>query len=355
MNVRAVLLVGSMVLGVSCGTSKMSVESPEDAELARGVGAFVEAKAASDDFAGVVLLAHDGRPFFSGAYGFSDRERRLPNTVTTRFNVASLGKMFTAVAIAQLVEAGNLSYDVPVGRYLPELPNAEIREKVTLHHLLTHTSGVPDLPEEIFANPPAQLSGYLPFLRTARLDFQPGEKRSYSNSGFVIAGLVIETITGESYRERIRRKIFVPAQMRSTSFDPEGVSSSYEKDEATKVPVRTRVNEHHGGPHGGSYSTALDLMRFFEALRDGKLISAPTATTMTSPRNGVASAYGFGVLDLGSDRLVGHSGGDVGVSADAYHYWRSGYTVVVLSNLGAPASHQVAGHARKLLETRFQR
>jgi D-alanyl-D-alanine carboxypeptidase len=354
MNARAVVLIASMVLCASCANTNMSVESPQDAELGRGVGAFVDAKATSDDFAGVVLLAHEGRPFFSGAYGLSDRERRVRNTVTTRFNVASLGKMFTAVAIAQLVEAGALSYDVPVGRYLPDLPNDEIREKVTLHHLLTHTSGIPDLPEEIFANPPAELSGYLTFLSTARLDFQPGEKRAYSNTGFVIAGLVIEASTGERYRERIRRKIFVPAQMRSTSFDPERVSSSYEKDEATKVAVRTRVNEHRGGPHGGSYSTAADLMRFFGALRDGKLVSSATATTMTSPRNGATSAYGFGVLDLGSDRLVGHSGGDVGVSADAYHYWRSGYTVVVLSNLGAPASHQVAGHARKLLETRFR-
>jgi CubicO group peptidase (beta-lactamase class C family) len=108
------------------------------------------------------------------------------------------------------------------------------------------------------------------------------------------------------------------------------------------------------GPHGGQFCTASDLARFFRALRSGRLISRASAEMLTTPRRGAGSAYGFGVISFALDRLVGHSGGDAGASADAYTYWKSGYTIVVLSNFSPPASHQVAGVARALLEPHFE-
>ena len=332
----------------------------EDAALAGAVDAFATERAARDEFAGVVLLARQGRPFLHAAYGLADRERRKANTTTTRFNVASLGKMFTAVAIAQLVQEGKLNFDDPVGRHLPDLRNAPLRERVTIHHLLTHTSGIPDMPESLFDDPPSELAGYLPFLETAELEFEAGSQRSYSNSGFVVAGLVLEAVTGERYPTRIERRIFAPAGMEGAGFDPETptpAAAAYGKGtdgEGAGRPVRTNESRHLGGPHGGASATAEDLLRFFAALWGGELVDASVATTLTTPRQGAAAAYGFGVLDFARDRLVGHSGGDAGVSADAYHYPRHGYTIVVLSNLEPPSSHDVARHARKLLEPRFE-
>lgn len=260
--------------------------STRDAELAREADRLASQRA----FSGEVLLAKNGRAFHHETYG---------NPAKT-YDIASLGKMFTGVAIAQLAQKGLVAFDAPAARYVPGFPHQD----VTLHHLLTHTSGVPDLPEDLFRNPPPRLAGYLPFLAATKLDFTPGEKREYSNAGFVLLGLVIEAVTNTTYDDYIRKNVI--------------------------------ANIAGGGPHGGAKTTAKELLRFLENVRTGRLP--------------MKSGYGFGELEVGNDRLVGHSGGDTGVSADAYTYWTSGYTIVVLSNLGPPASHDVARGIRKRLE-----
>ena len=315
-------LLTALLSFAACATSG------PDATLATETLRIAHEKARAGTFSGVVLVSRNGRPLIREAFGFAEKTAARPNTVETRFDIASLGKMFTSVAIAQLVERGTLAYDVPIGRYLPGFPNSEIASSVTLHHLLTHTSGIPDLPEDLFNTPRADLRGYLPFLTNAKLEFSPGAKRAYSNSGFVILGLIIEQATRGSYQDYVQKHVFDRAGMSGVLFGP------------------------RGRPHGGAMATADDLVRFFEALRNGKLLERATADTITTVRNG-ASPYGFGELPFVTDRLVGHSGGDSGVSADAYTYWKSGYTIVVLSNLDAPASHDVARAIRNLIEPRF--
>lgn len=261
--------------------------------------------ATKQPFSGAVIVARNGRPVAA-----------FSNTKQTQFNIASLGKMFTSVAIARLVEQGKVDFEAPAQRYVPSFPHAN----VTVQHLLTHTSGLPDLPDALFYAPPSALNGYLPFLAETKLEFEPGSKRAYSNSGFVLLGLVIESASGQTYDRFVQKHVFAPARMK-------GVKG--------------------GLPHGGHFATAGDLLRFFTALRNGRLLRAETTRRVTE------NGYGFGtiVFDDG-DRLVGHSGGDKGVSADAYTYWRSGYTIVVLSNMGPPASHDVARALRKLIEPR---
>ncbi len=277
---RKLPLVTVLFLTISCVSTR-------DASIAREA----DRLASQPSFSGEVLLARNGRTFHHKTYG----------TPATTYDIASLGKMFTGVAIAQLAQKGLVAYDAPAARYVPDFPHKD----VTLHHLLTHTSGIPDLPDELFRNPPPQLTGYLPFLTSATLQFTPGETREYSNSGFVLLGLVIEAVTHASYGDYIRENVIA------------GITG--------------------GGPHGGARATARDLLRFLERVRTGKLPMKP--------------GFGFGELAFESgDRLVGHSGGDTGVSADAYTYWNSGYTVIVLSNLGPPASHDVARGIRKVLE-----
>ena len=265
----------------------LSCVSTRDADLAREANKL----ASSATFSGELLLARNGRVLLHKTHG----------TPAPTYDIASLGKMFTGVAIAQLVQKGLVAYDAPVARYVPGFPHAA----VTIEHLLTHRSGIPDLPEDLFRNPPARLDGYLPFLTTAKLELTPGEQRAYSNSGFVLLGLVIEKVTGKPYGEYIRANVI--------------------------------KNISGGGPHGGARSTAKELFRFLEQVRTGRLP--------------MKSGHGFGELAFDNgDRLVGHSGGDTGVSADAYTYLESGYTLVVLSNLGPPTSHDLARGIRKLIE-----
>lgn len=267
--------------------------------LALSADAVASEQSKAGTFAGTVILARGGKTLLERTYA----------TDATIYDVASVGKMFTGVAMAQLAARGLVDLDAPVRRYVPEFPH----EAVTVRHLLSHRSGVPDLPEELFRNPPATLSGYVPFFTAATLEFAPGADRSYSNAGFVLAGIVIERVTGRAYRDYVRDEVFARARMG-------GVASP-------------------GLPHGGARMTARDLVRFFDALRAGTL-----------PMH---SGLGFGELAFDTDRLVGHSGGDTGVSADAYTYWNSGYTIVVLSNLDPPASHDVALAMRKLVENKI--
>lgn len=270
----------TLLLTIACVSSR-------DAGLAREA----DRLASQPAFSGEVLLAKNGRILHHKSYG----------TPAATYDIASLGKMFTGVAVAQLEQKGLLAYDAPVARYVPQFPH----ETVTVSHLLTHRSGIPDLPEDLFRNPPPRLAGYLPFLTAAKLEFTPGEKREYSNSGFVLLGLAIEAVTGTTYGEYIRENVIA------------GISG--------------------GGPHGGARTTARELLRFLDDVRTGKLP--------------MKSGHGFGELAFDNgDRLVGHSGGDTGVSADAYTYLKSGYTIVVLSNRDAPASHDVARGIRKALE-----
>lgn len=310
---------------------------------------------ADDKFSGTVIVAHGPREvLFSRAYGMADRSTRRANTIDTCFDIASLGKMFTAVAIAQLAERQRVRFDVPVGAYLPQqLADSTIGRRVTLAQLLTHTSGIPDLPEALFNAPPATLTGYVPHFSQVTLDFEPGAQRAYSNAGFVLLGLIVESVSGESYEQYIRRNVFDRAGMQRAGFGRGDCSGQTAIGYGENGPNTSTVAP-RGGPHGGAFVAAPELVKFFHALRSGKLLAPEMARLVTTPQDGSASAYGFGVLPFATDRLVGHSGGNVGVSADAYTYWESGYTIVVLSNEGPPASHDVARALRRVIEPRFE-
>jgi CubicO group peptidase (beta-lactamase class C family) len=346
----------AFVLLAACATVPPP-RDPADAALAAAAGRIVEEKAAAGRFTGVVVLAHGDDVLLAQAYGLADREAGRANTTATPFNVASLGKMFTGVAIARLAERGAIDYDAPVGRYLDGFPNADIAAKVTIAQLLTHTSGVPDLPDALFAAPPARLDGYLPFFAQARLDFAPGTQRAYSNAGFVLLGLVLERVTGRPFEQVLRDEVFRPAGMAagfSLQDTPTAAIGYTRKAEADPWKANTGAIAPRSGPHGGQLVSAPDLVHFFAALRGGRLLRDASLQQMLADHPGEAGAYAFGTIDFATDRLVGHSGGDAGASADAYTYWNSGYSIVVLSNLDPPASHEVAKALRELLEPRFK-
>ena len=324
-----------------------------DAEIAREIDTLVESMAKENRFSGTVLLAQNGKPFFEKAVGKASIRYDAPVRMDTKFNLGSMNKMFTAVAIAQLAEQGKLSFDDKVGKHLPDYPNAAVRDKVTIHHLLTHSSGLGSYWNAKYDATWPKIFTVDDFLKTfvdEPLLFEPGARFEYSNSGFIVLGKIVEKVSGMSYYDYVREKIYKPAGMINTD--------AYEMDKeipnlamgytllnpVTGRPdgtLRNNLFQHSikGGPAGGGFSTVQDLLRFDQALRSGKLLSAKYVETLITGKIAMGSAgmqygYGFGVQTLPSKhRIVGHNGGAPGINAWLDMYWEDGYTVAVMCNL----------------------
>ncbi|HVH68105.1 MAG TPA: serine hydrolase domain-containing protein [Gemmatimonadales bacterium] len=193
-------------------------------ELIASVRKKLEQEAAAGGFAGAVLIARNGELVLADAYGLSDRERRTPNELKTRFRVGSMNKMFTATATLQLVQAGKLGLDDPLGKYLTDYPNKDVATKVTIHHLLTHSGGTGDIfgPEfQAHRLELRTLDDYVKLYGDRPLEFEPGSKWSYSNYGFILLGVVIGKVSGQTYYDYVRDHIYQPAGMTSTGSEPE--------------------------------------------------------------------------------------------------------------------------------------
>ena len=327
-------------------TNSWSTEpwAPElNAELAR--------RAADDRFSGSVLIARHGETLFEAAVGQTDRERGITNTVDTKFRFGSMGKMFTAVAVLQLAQAGKIRLDDPLGKYLTDYPNKEIA-KVTLHQLLTHTGGTGDIFGPEFEARRLQLrtlQDYVSMLGARGPEFPPGSRHQYSNYGFILLGRVIEVVSGKSYDACVREKIFTPAGMRSTDNLPEsamppGLAVPYTGDPPHSAEDTLPWS---GTSAGGGYSTVGDMLKFSRALLSHRLLDEGHTRLLvtgkeTAPMPGLRYAYGFEDAQL-PDGLhrIGHGGGAPGMNGMLAIYPEAGYVVVVLGNLDPPAALSV--------------
>jgi len=310
------------------------------AEAVRPVEAALARAAAEGRFSGAALIAKDGRPVFQHAYGMADRERGIANTLETRFNLGSMNKMFTSVAIAQLVAQGKLSYQDPLSKYLPGFPTAAAARKIRIEHLLTHTSGLGDyFTDRFFRERPTTVAAMLEIAREdSALAFEPGTQQRYSNAGFLVLGAVIEKVTGQDYYDYIRDHVFVPAGMTSSSW-PLGAEPgrALEYEISRETGGQPKADEfRRGSPAGGGVSTVGDMLRFSQALLSGRLVPMEYVRLITSPRPEVGSqryGYGFGVIQRPL-RIVGHNGGKPGVFAQLDIYPDAGYATVLLMNQG---------------------
>jgi D-alanyl-D-alanine carboxypeptidase len=314
------------------------------------IQAYVDDLAANEQFSGVVLIARDGKPILWEAYGVADRTHGIPNQVDTRFNLGSMNKMFTAVAIMQLVEEGKLSVEATIAEVLPDYPNRQVAEAVTIHQLLTHTAGMGDcFAGEFFTTPREQLktvAGYLPLFVDKPLQFKPGTGIAYSNEGYIVLGLIVEEITGQSYFDYVQENIYRPAGMVNTgafeldtavpdraigytTMDAEGNQLDTLMDHTPLMPIK-------GTPAGGGYSTAEDLLRFTVALREHRLLSSESTETLLEGKARIREdahfAYGFLDETLRGRRIVSQGGNAPGVCNFMDLYIDLGYTVIVLSN-----------------------
>lgn len=313
-------------------------------DIAAKADAVVKSYVRDGIFRGAVLVAKDGQVLFERGYGNANDEWQIPNTVDTRFRLGSITKQFTAAAILKLIEQGKVSLDDPMKKFYPEAPAAW--DAITIRHLLNHTSGIPSytgLPgfmqkrarERMTPIEIVNLSKDLP------LEFQPGEKYAYNNTGYVFLGYVIEKVSGESYAAHVKRVLFDPLGMKNSGYDTADAI----------IPKRASGYTSRGQhaayldmslPHaaGSLYSTAGDLLIWDQALHGGKVVSADSYRMMTTPGKG---NYGFGLVMMkGKRESIGHGGGIFGFNTMLHRYPAEKITAVVLANMETPATGPMA-------------
>lgn len=320
------------------------------------------------EFSGVVSISQGDTEVVARAFGWANRAFRVPNTMDTLFAHASVTKMFTSVAVLQLIEQGRLGLDTCVVQAIG-LENRAISPEVTVRHLLTHTSGIADyfegdddaLLEQLLASLPreglSQVSSFVPLFADKPGRFAPGTQFEYCSAGYILLGLLIERASGLSYFDYVRQNIFARAGMTYADFIAfdvvrERVAEAYipvTGSDGTVAGWRRNIYSvpPYGSPDGGAFASARDMTRFMRALRAGRLIGPDLVASMRTPQALVAPnfAYGYGLWILSDGGQIvryGHTGEDPGISARVMYYPMHDLDVVILCNQQGPAGKVLA-------------
>jgi D-alanyl-D-alanine carboxypeptidase len=359
-------LMKRLALGVPCAAIALAfaVSTQADANPAlRSIDVIAQKLTREGKFSGVVLLAKDGEVVHERAYG--KREERRPERVllNTRFNLASGGKMFTAVAILQQVAAGRVSLDTTVGEVLTDYPNKRFASEVKIRHLLTHTAGAGDVAifgvENKANRARASTVEQLLALHWDRDPaFPPGTQQAYGNFGHVVLGRMVEKLSGQRFDDYLKAYVFAPAGMHHTeSLDcsrlPKDVAIGHTTVNARRIR-NCATQPRRAFPAGGQISSARDMLRFVRALERGALI--PQALFAEATRTHyefmglgfVATGYGPGIPE--TEFRWGHGGSSDGICTDVRTYPATKETVIVFSNRDAPVCFEVANALRRKAE-----
>jgi CubicO group peptidase (beta-lactamase class C family) len=308
----------------------------------------IQSYVSNRQFMGSALVARGDQVLFSKSYGSANLEWDIPNTPATKFRLGSITKQFTAASILLLEERGKLKIDDPIRNYLPDAPAAW--DKITIFHVLTHTAGIPSFtsgPEYAklrpFAHTPEQI---VALFRDKPLEFVPGEKMVYSNSGYVLLGYLLEKISGETYEDFVLKNIFTPLGMKDSGYDSNFAIIPRRAAGYTPGPngLSNAEFEHMSVPFsaGALYSTTEDLLRWEQGLFGGKVLSAASLVKMTSPfKNGYA--LGVGVNTLKGRKQISHGGGISGFNTYLSYFPEDKLTVAVLANQNSGAPQEIAG------------
>jgi len=310
-------------------------------------------------FNGSVLVAEDGKVIYKNGFGLANMEWNIPNTPDTKFRVGSVTKQFTAMLIMQLVEEGKLKLNVPITTYIPDYPKDK-GDKITIHHLLTHTSGIPNytsLPTlNDFMRDPITPLDLVKIFWDLPLDFEPGEKFSYSNSGYIVLGYIIEKVTGESYEDVLKEKIFEPLGMKNSGYDHTEViipkrASGYDKV-GTDYFNTSYLDMSVPYSAGSIYSTVEDLYLWDQALYTEKLLSKNYLDKMFIPyaKPPFAEGYGYGwALDKkhidnidDSLNIIEHGGTINGFNSEILRITNSKDLIVLLNNTGVTKLNEIS-------------
>ncbi|WP_186308519.1 serine hydrolase domain-containing protein [Paraburkholderia sp. BCC1885] len=356
MHLRFDALAGSKIIEIDFGPGEMRSVAMSKADGLAQIRSYCDQGALTDVFSGTVLVARGSDVLFEYACGAANKRYDVPNNLDTRFNLGSANKMFTAVAIAQLVERGRLSFTDSIDRYIDDswLP-ASVTSGITVHHLLSHTSGLGSYFNETFFNGSRArfraIDDFKPLVRDDRPAFTPGERFEYSNTGMLLAGVIIERVSGKSYYDYIREAIYAPCLMQDTDcydidapvpnlamgYIPLMDAMTGQTKPRTATGWRENIFEHvaKGGPAGGGYSTVRDLHRFATALVAGELVGPAMREALWTDYTGSGYGYGFEVGRTATKTTIGHGGGFAGISASFEVTLETGRIAIVLSNYEA--------------------
>jgi CubicO group peptidase (beta-lactamase class C family) len=337
-------------------------------------GRYIADLAEQDKFSGVVLIAHRGEPVLAEAYGMADRDQSVPNTVDTSFNLASASKPFTALAITQLAQQGKLAFHDTLGTHLTGFLT-ELAEQVTVHHLLTHTSGMgpaPFDPSLITHSKEETWEQATTSLRQAALDFPPGARYAYSNTGMNALGEIVATVSGQPFWDYVEQHVLAKAGMTASAYytrdqwlasrriahpyltqaDGSRIDGLRNLEAGTANPGGPGSNAARtfiGGGGGGAFATAPDLVRFAKALQRNELlhpvytdlligskfpVAPPPNAPATEPDPSRQAFMGYGVASGFSDyqRKIGHGGGTGGANTNWTIYLDTDWVSIILSN-----------------------
>lgn len=346
----ALALIVALLVATLPQASSLSDRTEDQDNVARRMDQFVSSR----DFSGAVLVARDGHVLFQRAYGLANRENDVPNELETKFRLGSVTKQFTAMGVMLLVERGKVRISDRVCDYIDNCPKAW--SGITLGHLLTHTSGIPDFADfpdnDHYARLPMTPLETIARFRDKPLDFSPGQQFSYSNSGYLLLGYIIERASGEKYEEFLRKNIYEPLGMSGSGYDHpwiilKGRASGYARKDGQIVNAMIMEMDTPFGA-GSMYSTVEDLLRWDQALYTEKLVSRKSLAQVFTPYQGPYPAvqpwlrgflsrhrYGYGWFItkwFGRD-LVWHAGLISGFCSAILRYTQDHTLVVVLENM----------------------
>lgn len=288
------------------------------------------------DFKGCFLASSSEGILFCNSFGLANAELNVPNTVNTKFRIGSLTKQFTAVAILQLVQQGQISLESTLNRFIPDYPSGE---NITIHHLLSHSSGIYN-----FSNRSDIMEWYkgtstiietIHSFRDIPMVFNAGEGFEYSNSNYVLLTYIIEQVTGHSYEEYMKKYVFTPLEMSDTGYDQESeiitdrASGYYDEDGLLKNAPYINMSIPQGA--GGLYSTIEDLYKWDRGLYEEKLLGKDLKTLMFTPYLN-NYAYGWMVQYFGDKKVLFHTGGIHGFSSFICRFPEDEVCVIALSN-----------------------
>ena len=338
-------------IALLCLASLASAQTPAADPTAR-MQQIIQSSVDNKAFMGTVLVVKDGKTILNQGYGSADLEWNIPDTPATKFRLGSLTKQFTAASILLLEERGKLKIDDPIIKYMPDAPAAW--SKITIYNVLTHTSGIPSFTSfpdysttEWKDTTPADLVARF---RDKPLDFEPGTKFSYSNSGYVLLGYLIEKISGQTYADFLQQNIFTPLGMSDTGIDSNAAIIPQRAQGYTPSPKGI----HHAGyismtipfSAGALYSTTGDLLKWEQGLFGGKILTPASLTKMTTP---FKSDYALGLFISSSNghRFIAHGGGIEGFNTSLDYYPDDKLIVIVLANLNG-ATDPIATNLAKV-------
>lgn len=326
-----------------------------EAQLVRGIDEYMTGLIEQDQFSGSLLVARDGKVLISKGYGMANIDLEIPNTPQTKFRLGSITKQFTAMAILQLQQQGKLNVQDPICQYIQDCPEAW--QPITLHHLLTHTSGLYNYTasshytefKKQFATPITIID----LFRDLPLEFGPGNRWKYSNSGYIVLGYIIETVSGQPYASFLQDNIFNPLQMINTGYVDNrrlialhAVGYSEPAIEADDIDMSVPYAA------GGLYSTVEDVFLWEQALYANKLISIALQNEMLTPFisipvdrmqvSNVSYGYGWRIGVRFDRRWMAHGGGIDGFATIFERYPDDKVAIIVLSNLESAGVGDIA-------------